>query len=58
MSFSTSSSTSSSLREAWDKDIFEAARRENVVVMTKDSDFVLLLESNWTTTSSHLGYVR
>lgn len=33
-----------SLRDAEDKEIFEAARREHAVVMTKDSDFVLLLD--------------
>jgi len=32
------------LRDAGDKEIFQAARLENAVVMTKDSDFVLLLE--------------
>jgi predicted nuclease of predicted toxin-antitoxin system len=32
------------LREATDQEIFQAARRENAVVMTKDSDFVLLLD--------------
>ena len=32
------------LRDAEDKEIFEAARQENAVVMTKDSDFVLLLD--------------
>ncbi len=32
------------LREAKDKEIFEAARQEKAVVMTKDSDFVLLLD--------------
>jgi len=32
------------LRDAIDRDIFFAARREAAVVMTKDSDFVLLLE--------------
>jgi predicted nuclease of predicted toxin-antitoxin system len=32
------------LQDAEDKEIFEAARRESVIVMTKDSDFVLLLE--------------
>ena len=32
------------LREAEDKEIFETARQENAVVMTKDSDFVLLLD--------------
>jgi len=32
------------LRDANDKEIFQAARLENAVVMTKDSDFVLLLE--------------
>ncbi len=32
------------LREATDEQIFAAARRANAVVMTKDSDFVLLLE--------------
>lgn len=32
------------LRDAKDKDIFEAARQEKAVVMTKDSDFVLLLD--------------
>jgi predicted nuclease of predicted toxin-antitoxin system len=31
------------LRDAEDKEIFEAARQEQAVVMTKDSDFVLLL---------------
>jgi predicted nuclease of predicted toxin-antitoxin system len=32
------------LRQAKDKEIFEAARLNNAVVMTKDSDFVLLLD--------------
>ena len=32
------------LRDAEDKDIFQAAKLENAVVMTKDSDFVLLLD--------------
>ena len=32
------------LRDAEDKEIFEAARHEKAVVMTKDSDFVLLLD--------------
>ena len=32
------------LRDAGDEEIFEAAKRENAVVMTKDSDFVLLLD--------------
>ncbi len=32
------------LRDAGDKEIFEAARREKAIVMTKDSDFVLLLD--------------
>ncbi|MBV9927714.1 MAG: DUF5615 family PIN-like protein [Acidobacteria bacterium] len=32
------------LREATDRTIFLAARNESVVVMTKDSDFVRLLE--------------
>jgi predicted nuclease of predicted toxin-antitoxin system len=32
------------LRDAEDQDIFQAAKRENAVVMTKDSDFVLLLD--------------
>lgn len=32
------------LREAKDQEIFQAAKRENVMVMTKDSDFVLLLD--------------
>src|SRR5262245_54331917 len=32
------------LREAKDQEIFQAARKEKAVVMTKDSDFVLLLE--------------
>jgi predicted nuclease of predicted toxin-antitoxin system len=32
------------LREATDQEIFSAAKREKVVVMTKDSDFVLMLE--------------
>ena len=32
------------LRDAKDKKIFEAARQEKAVVMTKDSDFVLLLD--------------
>ena len=32
------------LRDAEDKEIFEAARHEQAVVMTKDSDFVLLLD--------------
>ena len=32
------------LRHAKDKEIFEAARQGKAVVMTKDSDFVLLLD--------------
>ena len=32
------------LRDATDQEIFRAARRENAVVMTKDSDFVSLLD--------------
>jgi predicted nuclease of predicted toxin-antitoxin system len=32
------------LRDAEDKVIFEAARQEKAVVMTKDSDFALLLD--------------
>lgn len=32
------------LRDAEDKEIFEAARRESAIVLTKDSDFVLLLD--------------
>jgi predicted nuclease of predicted toxin-antitoxin system len=32
------------LRDATDREIFDAARRENAIVMTKDSDFVLLLD--------------
>ena len=32
------------LRNATDREIFFAARRESAVVMTKDSDFVLLLD--------------
>ena len=32
------------LRNAVDKEIFEAARQKKAVVMTKDSDFVLLLD--------------
>ena len=32
------------LRDAADKEIFEAARQESAVVMTKDSDFVFLLD--------------
>src|SRR5215213_4695821 len=31
-------------RDAKDQEIFQAARRDRTVVMTKDSDFVLLLE--------------
>jgi len=32
------------LRDAKDKEIFDAAKQEKAVVMTKDSDFVLLLD--------------
>jgi predicted nuclease of predicted toxin-antitoxin system len=32
------------LRGATDREIFQAARRENVILMTKDSDFVSLLD--------------
>lgn len=32
------------LRDAEDEEIFEAASKANVIVMTKDNDFVLLLE--------------
>jgi predicted nuclease of predicted toxin-antitoxin system len=34
------------LRDAADIEIFQAARQENAVVMTKDSDFVLLLDKS------------
>jgi predicted nuclease of predicted toxin-antitoxin system len=32
------------LRDATDKEIFKAAKREDAIVMTKDSDFILLLD--------------
>jgi predicted nuclease of predicted toxin-antitoxin system len=32
------------LRDAEDEEIFQAARQANAIVMTKDSDFVLLLD--------------
>lgn len=32
------------LRDATDYEIFQAAKRDSAVVMTKDSDFVLLLD--------------
>lgn len=32
------------LRDAEDEEIFQRARKDNVVIMTKDADFVLLLE--------------
>jgi len=32
------------LRDATDQEIFQAARQANAVVMTKDSDFVLLVD--------------
>jgi predicted nuclease of predicted toxin-antitoxin system len=32
------------LREATDQEIFQAAKRENAIVMTKDRDFVSLLD--------------
>ena len=32
------------LRDAKDEEIFQAARRADAIVMTKDSDFVLLLD--------------
>jgi predicted nuclease of predicted toxin-antitoxin system len=32
------------LRDANDKETFEAAKQKKAVVMTKDSDFVLLLD--------------
>jgi predicted nuclease of predicted toxin-antitoxin system len=32
------------LRDATDQEIFQAARKENAFVMTKDSDFVSLLD--------------
>ena len=32
------------MRDAEDKEIFEAARREDAIVMTKDNDFVLLID--------------
>jgi predicted nuclease of predicted toxin-antitoxin system len=34
----------SRLRDATDQEIFLAAKRENAIVMTKDSDFVFLLD--------------
>ena len=46
------------LRDAEDKEIFDAARQEKAVVMTKDSDFVLLLDKLGTTASSNLGHLR
>lgn len=33
------------LRDALDREIFDAARRANAVVMTKDSDFGVLLQA-------------
>jgi predicted nuclease of predicted toxin-antitoxin system len=33
-----------SLRDADDREIYESARKENAIVMTKDSDFVVLLD--------------
>lgn len=32
------------LRDAEDQEIFQAAKRENAAVMTKDGDFVMLLD--------------
>lgn len=32
------------LRDAEDQEIFDAARKDNAIVMTKDADFVLLLD--------------
>jgi predicted nuclease of predicted toxin-antitoxin system len=32
------------LRDATDKEIFQAVKQENAIVMTKDSDFILLLD--------------
>ena len=32
------------LRDATDEEIFQAARKENAIVMTKDGDFFLLLD--------------
>jgi predicted nuclease of predicted toxin-antitoxin system len=32
------------LREATDQEIFQAAKRENAIVMTKDRDFISLLD--------------
>lgn len=45
------------LRDAEDKEIFEAARQEKAVVMTKDSDFVLL-DKLGSTASSNLDHLR
>lgn len=33
------------LRDATDREIFQAARQGNVIIMTKDSDFVSLLDA-------------
>ncbi len=41
------------LREAEDRDIFFAAKREAAVVMTKDSDFLVLLGATWPTSASN-----
>ena len=46
------------LRDAEDKDIFEAARQEKAVVMTKRQRFRAIARQAGTTTSSNLGHLR
>ena len=46
------------LRNANDREIFLAARRERATVITKDGDFVRLLEDLWPSASSDLDHLR
>jgi predicted nuclease of predicted toxin-antitoxin system len=45
-------------RDAEDRDIFEAAKTANAVIMTKDSDFSFLLDTSGTPPQIILGHLR
>jgi len=45
------------LREAEDEQIFFAARKSNVIVITKDSDFVEFIGTPWQPAQNHLAHL-
>jgi len=46
------------LRDETDRAIFFAARRASAILMTKDSDFLRLLDGTRLSTQSHLAHLR